>query len=78
MRRVMGWMPWHHRSEQVILGAYTLTLDQANALEAYLRQHSVVAFVCPSIKDERRFSVTVRRRDRRRAGAALVGWQPGG
>jgi hypothetical protein len=72
VRRVLGWSSWQRRKRQVVLDGYSLVFEQAQALETYLRERSIIAFVCPSIIDDRQFSVAVWRRDRKRALATLA------
>lgn len=71
-RGVIGWTPWQRRKRQVVLEGYSLDFDQATRLEAYLREHSIIAFVCPSIQDEDTFSVAVWHKDHKRALAMLA------
>jgi hypothetical protein len=68
-RRVTG-LTRHKR--QVVLAGYSLDRDQARHLETYLREHSIEAFVCPSVEDETCFSVAVWLKDQPRALAVVA------
>jgi hypothetical protein len=64
--------PWQRGKQQVVLQGYALELNQAVALETYMREHSIAAFVCPSVENEAYFSVSVWLKDRDRALRALA------
>jgi hypothetical protein len=76
VRRVLGWTPWQRRRHQVVLAGYSLRWEQATGLEAYLRDRSIEAFVCPSLEDKDAFSIAVWQRDRTRARVALADYSP--
>lgn len=71
-RRVLGWMPWGYRRRQQVLEGYALDRKRAMHLEAFLRSHSIEAFICPSVEDERMFSVAVWVKDQKRAQTLIA------